>query len=87
MKTLIQKYYRDGELLMEVTHIYSETGYFVRVGDTHPQGWHIQLGTSDSADNYNEVPGSESHNVPAFLPDIELPPEPEEDGEEQDISE
>lgn len=65
-----------------ITHIYSETGYFTD-SKAHKCGWHIQLGTTDTASNYTEVPGSEQHAVPASLPDIDAYEE-DEDAEAAD---
>lgn len=77
MTTLTQRMI-DGstqEILCVLTHIFSSDGHFVR--DEKPQGWHIQLGTYDSADNYTEVHNGEQHEVPESLPDIIVEPEEE----------
>lgn len=55
----------------EMTHIYSENGYFIDNSE-HKCGWHIQLGTADSEDNYTEEAGTEQHDVPASLPDVDI---------------
>ena len=81
MVTLNQNlFHEDGSLATTVTHIYSGNGHFERGGLY--QGWHIQLGTNDTAEHYTEVTSeSETHDVPASLPDIVIPDpvEPEED--------
>lgn len=79
MVTRTQKYLdTQGAVVMIVTHIYSDIGHFER--DGLRAGNHIQLGTNDSADNYNEVPDETGgyQNIPASLPDIILP-DPEEE--------
>ena len=78
MVTRTQKYLdTQGAAVMIVTHIYSDCGHFER--DGLRAGNHIQLGTADSADNYNEVPDETGgySGIPASLPDIVLP-DPEE---------
>lgn len=53
------------------THIYAETGHLIDK-TSHVCGWHIQLGTADSEDNYTEETGTEQHDVPASLPDVDI---------------
>lgn len=77
MKTLTQKIIQDDGTEYEVVHIYAESGYFVdkskKKKDRSDVGWHIQLGTNDSADNYTEVPDeNEVHAVPDSLPDLHV---------------
>jgi hypothetical protein len=76
-----------------ITHIYAPTGHFV---DKHglKAGWHIQLGTGASPDDYTAVedPGV-THDVPDTLPDVEIweepapepGPEPEEPEEAAEV--
>lgn len=75
MKVLKQKFVSDNEEIApsyEITHIYSETGYFRSKGDRKKksEGWHIQLGTGASKDDYSEIKGDEAHEVPEALEDI-----------------
>ena len=53
------------------THIYAETGHLIDK-TSHICGWHIQLGTADSEDNYTEEAGTEQHDVPESLPDVDI---------------
>ena len=57
-----------------VTHIFAEGGYFKeKIGrKKRPSGWHIQLGTNDSPDNYTEVKDDtyEKHEIPDSMPDL-----------------
>ena len=78
MTTLTQKFTDWEGNTWSVTHIYSPAGHFER--DGFPQGWHIQLGTNDTAEHYTEVTDGSTHTVPESLPDIYIE-EPEE-GEE-----
>ena len=55
----------------DVDHIYTESGHFCNM-DGKPCGWHIQLGTNDSVDNYSEEFGSDFHDIPDSLPDVEI---------------
>lgn len=58
----------DGEIMDTITHIYSENGHFEKNGKK--QGWHIQLGTNDAAENYTEViDNNVTHAVPEVLED------------------
>lgn len=75
MKTLTQKIIQDDGTEYEITHIFAESGHFVektkKKKDRSDVGWHIQLGTEDSADNYTEVQDeNELHDVPDSLPDL-----------------
>lgn len=75
MKTLTQHIVQDNGTEYDITHIYAESGYFVekskKKADRSPVGWHIQLGTNDSADNYVEVPDeNEVHIIPDSLPPL-----------------
>ena len=78
MIVLKQKYYSDDEtrsIDREITHIYAEHGYFKeKIGrKKRASGWHIQLGTSDSIDNYTEVEEEgidHTSDIPETLPDI-----------------
>lgn len=62
----------EEEILYEFdrTHLYAETGYLVKKGSDLNQGTHIELGTHASADEYEEVPGTEHHTIPESLPDM-----------------
>lgn len=76
MKTLTQKYIGDDgkpESVFEVTHIFAESGYLrQKFGRKRRNcGWHVQLGTNDSPDNYVEVPGEQANDVPETLEDVE----------------
>lgn len=64
----------------EVLWICANEGHFERVGDEkhRNQGFLIQLGSSDSADNYTEVEDEEKHEMPE-IEDIEITEEPEEE--------
>ena len=53
-----------------ITHIYSLSGFFTDLGG-HKCGWHISLGTNDTAENYSENACMEQHSVPEHLPDID----------------
>ena len=81
MKILIQKIITPTET-REVTHMYSETGHFERNGLN--EGWHIELGTGASVDDYTEHTGLCDHEVPDSLPDI-IVPEDEEGDEEAEV--
>lgn len=75
MKTLTQHIKQDDGTEYDVTHIYAESGYFVEKAtkkkDRSPVGWHIQLGTNDSAENYIEVADeNEIHMIPDSLPEL-----------------
>ena len=63
-----------------ITHIYAPNGHFIDKRG-RKAGWHIQLGTNASPDDYTVVedPGV-THDVPDILPDVEIweEPEPEE---------
>jgi hypothetical protein len=55
----------------DVVHIYAPLGHFEDKAG-HPCGWHIQLGTGHTADDFTEVTDEGvSHEVPATLPDVE----------------
>lgn len=83
MITLIQNYkHENGDLIESITHIYSPDGYFERNG--YRQGWHIQLGTDDTTENYKEMSIGEYHPVPDSLPDIIIPDPPEEEATIED---
>lgn len=71
MKTINQKYKSDdGTEEYFVTHLFSENGYFTNK-DGKPCGWHIQLGTNDSEENYAEViEEAVAHLVPTELPEL-----------------
>lgn len=64
----------------EVLWICANEGHFEKVGDEkhRNQGYLIQLGSSDSADNYTEVADAEKHEMPE-IEDIEVTEEPEEE--------
>lgn len=88
MITLTQRVLKeDGTLLNTLTHIFATTGTF-KGKNNLPAGWHIQLGTYDSADNYTEYPDpANPHEVPDTMPDIIIPdeePDPEADATEDD---
>lgn len=78
MITLKQKYYSDDDprsIDREITHIYAEHGYFKeKIGNKkRASGWHIQLGASDSPDNYEEVVEEgvdHTDSIPTELPEI-----------------
>lgn len=55
----------------DVDHIYSETGHLCNM-QGRACGWHIQLGTYDSADNYSEEFGNEFHEIPDILDIVEI---------------
>lgn len=55
----------------DVDHIYSETGHLCNM-QGRACGWHIQLGTYDSTDNYSEEFGNEFHEIPDSLDVVEL---------------
>jgi len=59
------------------THIYASTGHF-EDSKGHRAGWHIQLGTSDSPENYTEIDDGTPHDVPESLPDIDVYEEEDE---------
>ena len=85
MVTLTQRVLlKEGEtttLIDTLTHIFAPTGTF-RDKQDRPAGWHIQLGTYDSADNYTEYPDPATpHEVPDAMPDIIIIPEDETDPE------
>lgn len=74
----------NNEVIFEQIHIYSENGYFYK--NNKKTGWHIAIGTTDSADKYEEriEPGT-FHSVPESLPDvvvIDLPTDEEIPAEE-----
>lgn len=71
----------------EVLWICANEGHFEKVGDEkhRNQGFLIQLGSSDSADNYTEITDEEKHEMPE-IDDIEITEEEEEpdtSGEEE----
>lgn len=77
MITLTQKYINsDGSPAWESVHIYAPAGHFEQDGKAC--GWHIQLGTDSTADEFAEVSDGTAHDVPASLPDIIIMPAPEE---------
>lgn len=86
MITRTQHFYNTaGEEVLAVVHLYSDIGHFER--DGLPAGNHIQLGTADSAENYDEVPDATGGytNIPDSLPDVILEdPEDEEDATPED---
>lgn len=72
MIELKQHVYMDNGTEYDIVHIYAESGYFVekskKKADRSSVGWHIQLGTNDSAENYVEVPDeNDLHLVPETL--------------------
>lgn len=73
MRTLKQHFLGDNGLEeYYVIHIYSENGFFTTDISGHELacGWHIQLGTNDSVENYKEHEGTEDHFIPEELPDV-----------------
>lgn len=75
MKKLTQKFIGDdGITTYEIVHLYSETGYLKEKGDRKKknQGWHIQLGTGANPDDYTEVKGDKTHEIPEALEDVEF---------------
>lgn len=71
--------------VVEITHLYSETGYFTK--DGLPTGIHIQLGTNGKAEDYTEVKGEEKRIIPASLPDIIIDETPETIKEPETVEE
>lgn len=63
-------------------------GFFKRVGDykNKNQGFLIQLGSEDSADNYEEVVSSDKHEMPE-IEDIEITEEEETEDTNSDSDE
>ena len=63
------------------THIFAEDNCLFKKKDGGSVlGWHIQLGTLDSAENYEDilVEGESVHEVPDSYPDITLQEQEEE---------
>lgn len=71
MKIINQKYKSDdGAEEFYVAHLFSENGHFENK-DGKACGWHIQLGTNDSEENYTEViEEAVAHLVPTELPEL-----------------
>lgn len=73
---LIKEHYiihqKNGEVFeFDIDHIFVDTGHFCNMNGK-PCGWHIQLGTNDSADNYSHEFSDEWHDIPDELPTVEL---------------
>lgn len=65
---------KDGTTeIQNLLWICATEGFFKRVGDdkNKNQGFLIQLGSEDSADNYEEVVSSDKHEMPE-IEDIEI---------------